>query len=124
MRQTPKPFETNSASGTAVENGSPATEAASEAGNRAEVDAIELLLVLAEHKKQILQITIATALVALAVVLLLPNIYTATTTILPPQQKQSALSSMLGQVGAIAGLNVTDIGLKNPADIFVAMLTS
>ena len=31
---------------------------------------------------------------------------------------------MIGQIGAIAGLGSSDLGLKNPADLFVAMLTS
>jgi len=63
-------------------------------------------------------------LLATLVVLLIPKVYTATTTILPPQQKQSALNSMIGQIGVIAGLGASDLGLKNPADLFVAMLTS
>jgi uncharacterized protein involved in exopolysaccharide biosynthesis len=32
--------------------------------------------------------------------------------------------NLIGQIGAIAGLGAGDLGLKNPADIFVAMLTS
>ena len=108
---------------TAVENGVATTEATLEAGNRNELDMTELLLVLAQRKKRILQITIAAALAALLVTLLLPNMYTATATILPPQQKPSSLN-LIGQIGAIAGLGAGDLGLKNPADIFVAMLTS
>ena len=50
--------------------------------------------------------------------------YTGKSTILPPQQSQSAISSLLGQFGAIAGLGAPDLGLKNPADLFVAMLKS
>jgi len=64
------------------------------------------------------------AIVATIIVLFLPNTYTAISTILPPQQKQSALNSMLGQIGAIAGLSGGDLGLRNPDDVFVAMLTS
>jgi uncharacterized protein involved in exopolysaccharide biosynthesis len=93
------------------------------AGGR-EVDLIELLLVLSQRKKVILQVTIAVAVLAVIVSLLLPKTYTATSTILPPQQKQSALNSMLGQIGAIAGLSGGDLGLRNPDDVFVAMLTS
>ena len=50
--------------------------------------------------------------------------YTATSTILPPQQSQSALTAMLGQLSTVAGLNESDLGLKNPADLFIAMLNS
>ncbi len=86
-------------------------------------DLIEILLVLAREKKRILQITIAAALLATIIVLIMPKSYTATATMLPPQQKQSALNSMIGQIGMIAGLGSADLGLKNPADLFVAMLT-
>jgi tyrosine-protein kinase Etk/Wzc len=91
---------------------------------RHKADLIDLLLALARGKKTILQITIATAVLATIVSFLLPKTYTATSTILPPQQKQSTLNSMLGQIGAIAGLSGGDLGLRNPDDVFVAMLTS
>jgi tyrosine-protein kinase Etk/Wzc len=89
-----------------------------------EVDAIAVLQVLANHKMQILKVTLAAALLALIVALLLPKMYTATTTVLPPQQNQSTAMAMLGQLGAIAGLGSADLGLKNPDDLFVAMLGS
>ena len=89
-----------------------------------EVDMIAVLLVLAKNKMWILKITLAVALLALIVSLLLPKMYTATTTVLPPQQNQSTVTAMLGQLGAIAGLGSADLGLKNPDDLFVAMLGS
>jgi tyrosine-protein kinase Etk/Wzc len=89
-----------------------------------QVDAIAVLQVLANHKMQILKVTLAATLLAVIVVMLLPKMYTATTTVLPPQQNQSAATAMLGQLGAIAGLGSADLGLKNPEDIFVAMLQS
>ncbi len=95
-----------------------------EVGAPRQADLIDLLLVLAQKKKMILQITIAAALIAAIVSLLLPKMYTATTSILPPEQNQSALTSMLGQLGSMAALNESDLGLKNPADIFIAMLKS
>jgi len=89
-----------------------------------EVDAIAVLLVLTSNKMRILKITLAVALLALIVSLLLPKMYTATTPVLPPQQNQSTVTAMLGQLGAIAGLGSADLGLKNPDDLFVAMLGS
>lgn len=94
------------------------------ADGRNKPDLIELLLALAREKKTILKVTITAAVLATIVSFLLPKTYTATSTILPPQQKQSALNSMLGQIGAIAGLSGGDLGLRNPDDVFVAMLTS
>ena len=96
----------------------------SDNGYRNEADMIELLLVLARYKKNILQITIAAAVLSTVVAFLLPRMYTATATLLPPQQNQSSLTSMLGQLGAITGLGTADLGLKNPGDLFVAMLRS
>lgn len=90
----------------------------------AEVDAMAVLQVLANHKMRILKVTLAAALLALIVALLLPKMYTATTTVLPPQQNQSSAIAILGQLGAITGLGSTDLGLKNPDDLFVAMLQS
>lgn len=106
-----------------MEAGSPAGTAPPALDGRP--DLIELLLALARNKKRIAQITLAAAIVAGIVSLLLPTMYTATATILPPQQNPSAASSMLGQIGTLVGLGeAADLGLKNPADLFVAMLKS
>ena len=61
-------------------------------------DFLEILLVLAREKKRILQITLAVTLLASIIVFVMPKMYTATATILPPQQNQSVLSTMVGQV--------------------------
>jgi uncharacterized protein involved in exopolysaccharide biosynthesis len=92
--------------------------------SRREIDFLDLLLVLGRKKKRILGITIAAALLATMVALLLPKTYTATATILPPEERQSSLSSMLGQFGALAGLSGANVGAENSADLFVAMLKS
>jgi len=58
---------------------------------------------------------------------LLPNRYTATTKILPPQQSQSLAASMIGQLGALgpmAAMAQKDLGLKNGNDLYVGMLRS
>ncbi len=91
---------------------------------RREIDFLDLLLVLARKKKRILGVTLGAALLATILVLLLPKSYTATATILPPEQRQSSLTSMLGQFGALAGLSGGNTGPENSADLFVAMLKS
>jgi len=88
------------------------------------IDLLELLLVLAREKKLILQVALAAAVVAIIVSLIWPKMYTATTTILPPQQNQSVLSSMLGQLAGNQTLDLRDLGVKSPSDVFVAMLKS
>ena len=112
-------------SGAAVDNGADISHLRPEIETHEKADLIELLLVLARNKKRILQITLAVAMVAAIVMLLLPNMYTATATILPPKQNPSSVSSLMGQLGSIVGLGeAADLGLTNPADVFVAMLKS
>src|ERR1700733_6795511 len=88
------------------------------------MDGVELLLILARHKATILKVTIGATLIAAIVMFLVPNTYTATSSILPPEQKQSTLGAMLGQLGSMAGLSESDLGLKNPGDLFIGMLHS
>ena len=69
-----------------------------------EINLLDLLIVLAKHKKRIIGATFAAALLAVGYALSLPHIYTATTKILPPQQSQSSASAMLSQLGGLAGM--------------------
>jgi uncharacterized protein involved in exopolysaccharide biosynthesis len=93
-----------------------------------EISLLDLLIVLAKHKKLILGLPLGAAFVALIVTLLMPNIYTSTTKILPPQQNQSAAVAMLGQLssqfGGLGGLAGGALGIKNPNDLYVGMLKS
>jgi len=124
MPQTPRPSELHGHGSTAVENGISLPPLDAELENVTRPDLIEVLLVLAREKRRILGFTVAVALLATIIVLLMPKSYTATATILLPEQKPSAVNSMLGQIGVIAGLGTSDLGLRNPADLFVAMLES
>ena len=87
-------------------------------------DFLEILLVLAREKKLILQVTMGATILAAIMVFIIPKSYTATATILPPQQNQSVLSAMMGQLAGTQSLDLRDLGLKNPSDVFVAMLKS
>ena len=72
----------------------------------------------------ILSVTCVAALLAAGISLLLPNIYTGTAKILPPQQNQSSASALLGQLGGLAGLTGGAMGIKSPSDSYIAMLKS
>ncbi|MGB6775790.1 MAG: GNVR domain-containing protein [Terriglobales bacterium] len=88
---------------------------------------LDLLIILSWRKQVILRTTLAAALLATALAVLLPNHYTATTNILPPQQSPSLAASMIGQLGALgpmAAMAQKDLGLKNPNDLYVGMLRS
>ena len=94
-----------------------------------EIDLLDLLIVLVTRKRLILGATLASAVLAGIVSLLLPNRYTATTKILPPQQSQSASTMLLNQLagggmGSLAALAGGSLGLKNPSDIYVGILKS
>ena len=89
-----------------------------------EINLLDLLIVLAKHKAMILKVTLGAALLAVGVTLLMSDIYTGTARILSPQQSQSSASALLGQLGGLAGLAGGAMGIKNPADIYLAMLKS
>ena len=89
-----------------------------------EISLLDIAIVLAKHKKLILGLPFLAAVAAAGITLLMPNWYTATAKILPPQQSQSSASAMLGQLGALAGVAGGGLGIKNPNDVFVAMLKS
>jgi tyrosine-protein kinase Etk/Wzc len=89
-----------------------------------DISAFDLLAAVAKHKKPIAWASLSAGFLVLMLSLLLPNMYTATTRILPPQQTQSMASAMLGQLGPLASLASHDLGLKNPNDIYIAMLES
>ncbi len=93
-----------------------------------EISLLDLLIVLAERKRLIIWVTLGFAVVALIVSLLLPKSYTATVTILPPQQNSSLSSQLAAQLGGLGGIAQMAGGgsslLKNPNDMYVAMLKS
>jgi uncharacterized protein involved in exopolysaccharide biosynthesis len=124
MMDSSRVSETHAASGAGVYDRDVLSKRQPAVEGPREVDAIAVLQVLASSKMRILKVTLAAALLALIVAMLLPKMYTATTTVLPPQQNQSTAIAMLGQLGAIAGLGSADLGLKNSDDLFVAMLGS
>jgi uncharacterized protein involved in exopolysaccharide biosynthesis len=97
-------------------------------GREEEISLLDLLIVLAERKRAIFWITTGFAVVAIIVSLLLPVSYTATVTILPPQQNSSLSSQLAAQLGNLGGIMQMAGGgsslLKNPNDMYVAMLKS
>ncbi len=92
-----------------------------------ELSLLDLLVVVAKHKRLVFRFTAVAAVGAIVISLLLPNIYTGTTKILPPQQSSSAAAAMLSQLGGLASLAGGAGGLsgiKNPADTYIGMLKS
>ncbi len=88
---------------------------------------LDLLILVFRSRPVILRTTLAVAVLASILALVLPNRYTATAKILPPQQSPSLAASMIGQLGAfgpMAAMAQKDFGLKNPNDLYVGLLES
>lgn len=94
--------------------------------DESEISLFDLLIILAKYKKMILVIIFAAALFAITYSLRLPNIYTATTKILPPQSSQSTspISALMqSQLGGLAGVASGLLG-ANPNALYVALMKS
>ena len=94
-----------------------------------EVSLIDVLTQLAYRKWLIAKVTGIAVLAGVFFALVQPVRYTATTKIMPPQQTQSAASMMMSQLassggGSLAAMAGGGLGLKNPNDIYVGLLTS
>lgn len=93
------------------------------------VELLDFALVLANRKWFILLFTFLAAVVTAIVSLMLPAVFTASTTMLPPQQTSSS-SALLGQLGGLASLAggaggaASMLGLKNPDDLYIGLLES
>jgi uncharacterized protein involved in exopolysaccharide biosynthesis len=85
---------------------------------------LSILIVLAKRKRLIMKVVACGAFLGLAVVLLLPRKFAATAQIMPSQQSQSITAFMLGQLGPLAATAGRDLGLRNPSDLYIAMLHS
>jgi uncharacterized protein involved in exopolysaccharide biosynthesis len=115
-------FDRNEAAGSSFEADRTAPGAKED-----DISLFDFLIVLAERKRFIFKVTAAFALLAVAISFLLPPHYSATATILTPQQNSSmgaALAAQLGNMGGMAALAGGGLGLKNPNDAYVGMLTS
>ena len=94
-----------------------------------EISLLDLLIVVTRHRKGIIAGTIIATAAGVLIALLLPTRFTATTSILPPQQSASssgaALMAQLGNLGSLAGAGGSGApGLKNPNDLQIALLRS
>src|SRR6266850_2913391 len=105
---------------------------AAQPGTETETSVLDILALLAGQKRFILRAVVGAALLSAAVAFLLPVRYEANVVMLPPQQN-SSLGSAIGQLGSagslgalapLASLAGGSLGVKNPADMYVSLLTS
>jgi tyrosine-protein kinase Etk/Wzc len=89
-----------------------------------EFDLLDLLLVMAERKKEIILATLIGALITTGLVFLVHPTFTAKAVVLPPQQGQSSagLLTQLGNLASLTGLGSS--AAKDPNDLYMAVLQS
>ena len=87
-----------------------------------EISLLDLAIVLAKHKTLIIGLPVVAAIASIGFSLLMPNIYTAITKILPPQTTQSTSAALAQLAGGIGGLAGGLGGVK--ADLYIGMLKS
>jgi uncharacterized protein involved in exopolysaccharide biosynthesis len=88
------------------------------------VSLVDLLTWLGQGKRVVAIATVAATAIALAIALLLPPVYTARTTLLPPaSQQQGGSAAALAALGALGGL-AGNVGAKTPDELYVTLLKS
>jgi tyrosine-protein kinase Etk/Wzc len=95
------------------------------ANEEQEINLLELLHVVVKRKKLILRLCGGAFILSIVVSLLMPNIYTATARILPPQKEGlGGLSSLLGQMGGLAELAGGALGGGGSSALYLGILKS
>jgi uncharacterized protein involved in exopolysaccharide biosynthesis len=96
---------------------------------------LDYLVVLAKHSRLIILTSAAVAVLTYLILVILPNKYTATASILPPQQRMTLSAQLLSNLGtsttpgaALAGpmtggMAASLFGLKSPSDLYAGMMT-
>lgn len=89
-----------------------------------EISLFDFLQVFIKHWKMFVKFPIIVAIITAIVSLMIPNQYTATTLILPGDDKGGLMSAMMSQLGGMAGLAGGALGGATKADLYVTMLKS
>lgn len=93
-------------------------------GEEQELNLLEFVQVVARRKRLIIGLCGSVIIISVIVSLLLPNGYSATAKVLPPQKESSSIAAMLGQAGGLAGLAGLTSGLGGTSDLYLGILKS
>jgi len=89
-----------------------------------EINLLELLQVVVRRKRLIAKVCGAAAILSVIYSLQLPNLYSATARVLPPQKESGGgLTALLGQAGGLAGL-AAGMGIGGSGDLYLGILKS
>ena len=94
------------------------------ASSRDSEDWFDLLISLARRWRFVLTALVAGTALALGLSFLMSTKYASVARIMPPQQSQTTLSALLGQLGPLGMFGAKDLGLKSTSDLYVDMLQS
>lgn len=89
--------------------------------NQSDIDLIDILTAIGEEKFLIFGISFVVTLIGLVVSLMLTPIFTARTSLLPPQQSVGASSAISASLGVLAGLGGFS---KTPEEMYVKFIKS
>jgi uncharacterized protein involved in exopolysaccharide biosynthesis len=103
----------------------PAQAASTLQTGQADISFLEIIASLLRHKKMVGFVALVTTSLAVVPILLWPPFYVSQAVILPPQQSQSSIAALAsGAIGTGLGGIGSQLGLKNPADLYIAILKS
>jgi len=93
-------------------------------GGEVPIGLLDLLAWIGDGKRLIASVSVAAGVVALVVALLLPNVFTARATLLPPgSQQQGGSAAAIAALGALGGF-AGGLAAKTPDELYVALLKS
>jgi tyrosine-protein kinase Etk/Wzc len=87
------------------------------------ISLLDLMLVFARHKKKIIIFPFCIGCVIAGYSLIIPEIFTASTTLIPSDRKQSSAMAMLNQLGPLAGMAGGAMG-GGDTEVLLTMLKS
>jgi uncharacterized protein involved in exopolysaccharide biosynthesis len=76
-----------------------------------EINLLDIFIVFLKYKKLIAGIVVAAGIAAIVISLLMTNIYSSESTIVPLEQEKSAVGSALSALGGLGGLVASEIGI-------------
>lgn len=101
-----------------------AAQKASQSSDDEPINLLYPLIVLAKNKKKIIFLPIAAAILAAGLSFLIPNKYVATAQVLPPTSQAGSAALLAQMGGGLGGIASGALGLKNPNDTYIGILTS
>lgn len=93
-------------------------------GKNDEIHLFDILTALARQKKILFYVPCFALILAVSAAFLIKPRFSSTAVLLPPQQQNSGMSAVLGQLSGLAGAAGSIAGVKNPSDVYIAMLES